>query len=126
MKKVFNLNDDWSFVTGVKYGSEWQQFVIASNKGNPILKKVIQQIVSNIEEGLKNKEHYSSGNFSVVAMTGPIPYSLVIEKYKKEYKDKVEFFWPGFERRIDHSLIDYKKIMSNKHYSKIKNKQILI
>ena len=125
LKTTFNFNDDWNFVTGVN-GSEYQQFVIASNKGNPILGKIIQQVVSNIEEGLKNKQYYNSGNYSVVAMTGPITYSLVIEKYKKLYKGNVEFFSCGYQRRIDHSLIDYKKIMLDKHYSKIKNKQILI
>jgi hypothetical protein len=126
LKEYFNLSDDWSFVTNVSGGSEWQQYVIASPKGNPILHKVIQQVVSNIEEGIKNKEVYSSGHISVVAMTGPITYSLVIEKYKEKYKDYVRFFSAGLNHKIQHKLIDYKKIMGNKHYSQIKNKTILI
>jgi len=126
LKNIFNLADDWSFITNIWGGSEWQQFIIASPKGNPILKKVIQQVISNIEEGIKNKNVYSSGHISVVAMTGPITYSLVIEKYKEKYKDCVKFFSPGLEHRIQHTLVDYKKIMGDKHYSKQKNKTILV
>ena len=125
LQNFLYLNDDWSFITGVK-GSEWQQYIFASPAGNPILGLIIKQVVSNIEEGMKNKQYYNSGKYSVVAMTGPIPFSMVIEKYKKEYKDKIEFFKGGLGRRFDHSLIDYKKIMANKHYSKIENKNILI
>lgn len=125
LKETFNFNDDWNFVTNVN-GSEYQQFVIASPKGNPILGKVIQQVVSNIEEGLKNKDSYNKGRFSVVAMTGPIVYTLVIKKYKKVYKDKVKIFLLDITKRINHSLIDYKKIMKNNRYANLKNKNILV
>ena len=125
LQNLLFLHDDWSFVTGVK-GSEWQQFIFASPAGNPILGLIIKQVVSNIEEGMKNKQYYNSGKYSVVAMTGPIPFSMVIEKYKEEYKDKIKFFKGEIGGRFKHSLIDYKKIMSDKHYSKIKDKNILI
>lgn len=124
LQDLLYLHDDWSFVTGVK-GSEWQQFIFASPSGNPILGLIIKQVVSNIEEGMKNKEYYNSGKYSVVAMTGPIPFSIVIEKYKEKYKDKIKFFKGEIGGRFKHSLIDYKKIMSDKHYSKVKNKNIL-
>jgi inositol phosphorylceramide mannosyltransferase catalytic subunit len=123
LKDLFGLNDDWSFVTNLWPGSEWQQFIIASNKGNPILGKVIKQVVSNIEEG---KETYNKGKYSVIAMTGPIAYSLVIEKYKEEYKDKIKFFNSDIDYYFNHSLVDYKNIMGDQHYSKNKNKNILI
>lgn len=122
---IFDINDDWNYITKIN-GSEYQQYVIAGNKGNPLMKKVIQQVVSNIEYGMENKKYYNSGNFSVVAMTGPITYTLVLEKYKRKYKENIAFFNGGLSGRISHSLIDYKKIMSNEHYSKIKNKQILV
>lgn len=127
--KLFNLTDDWSYVTKMWQGSEWQQFIIAAPKGNIFLKQIIMQVVSNIENGILNKKHYNKGNISVVAMTGPIVYSLVIEKFKnrKEYKDKIEFFLPSYNYRFKHSIIkDYKKIMGKEHYSKIKNKNILV
>jgi mannosyltransferase OCH1-like enzyme len=126
LKETFDLNDDWSFVTGVDFGSEWQQFFIVSNKGNPFVKETIQQVVTNIEHGLKQKESYNSGNISVVAMTGPITWSLVIERNRQKYPDDIVFYRCGLGRLIDHSLIDYKKIMKDKHYSKIKNKNILV
>lgn len=129
LKKSLKLSDDWSFITNMWLGSEWQQFIIAAPKGNIFLKQVIMQVVSNIENGILNKKYYSKGNISVVAMTGPITYSLVIEKFKnkKKYKDKIEFFLSSYNRRFAHSIIkDYKKIMGNEHYSKVKNKTILI
>lgn len=126
LKYFFNFDDDWGYITGLWPNSEYQQFIIASNKGNPILGKVIQQVVTNIEEGIKNKNLYLSGKYSVLAMTGPIMYSLVINKYKDKYKDKISFFKEDFDRNFKHSLIDYKKIMKENHYSKIKNKQIII
>ncbi len=126
VKKLFGLCDDWSFITNVWMGSEWQQYFIISNKGNPYLKKTIQQMVSNIEGGLKERNVYRKGNISVVAMTGPITYSLIIEKYKNIYPKDIFFSISGLGHRIDHSLIDYKKIMKDKHYSKIKNKDILV
>jgi inositol phosphorylceramide mannosyltransferase catalytic subunit len=122
VKELFSMDDDWSFITGVKNGSEWQQFIIASPKGNPILGKVIKQVITNIEEG---NDYYNHGKYSVLAMTGPIVYSLVIEKYKNIYKDKIKFYYKEYDKHFSHSLIDYKKIMLNKHYSKIKNLKIL-
>ena len=126
VRDFFNLCDDWSFLTGVNYGSEWQQFYIISNKGNPFVKKTIQQVVTNIEYGLQEKESYSMGNISVVAMTGPITWSLVIEKNKEKYPNDIKFYNSSLNYNLNHSLIDYKKIMKDKHYSKIKNKQILV
>ena len=121
LRDIFKLEDDWSFVTNVWFGSEYQQYFILSNKGNLVLKRVIQQVVSNIEHGIKKKEVYSNGNISVVAMSGPIAYSLVIGD-----EQNIVHHYPGLDWRIAHSLVDYKKIMKDRHYSKIKNKSILI
>lgn len=127
LKSYINFSDDWGFVTGVNFGSEWQQYTFASPKGNVILKKIIQQVVSNIEAGMKQKNVYRKGNISVVAMTGPITFSIIIEKYKHEYSDHLHLINKGsLGGRIDHSLIDYKSIMKDKHYSRLENKQILI
>ena len=119
--------DNWSYITNIWKGSEWQQYAFSSPKGNPILGKIIQQVVSNIEEGMENKNLYSSGRFSVVAMTGPIVFSMVIEKYKNNYKDKIKFYnFPGLGGKITHTLIDYKSIMKDKRYVNLKNKQLLV
>jgi len=115
---------DWSPFTNNSY-MEYQQYYIISPKGHPVIKKVIQQVVTNIEEGMKNKNYYSSGHISVVAMTGPITYTMIIDKYKDKYKDVKIFRFP-LNGRMNHRLIDYKSIMKNNHYSKINNKNILL
>ena len=123
--QTLKLNDDWGYANNMWLGSEWQQYVFASNPGNPVLGKVIQQVVSNIEHGLENKNYYNKGKYSVLALTGPIVFTKVINEYKN--KDKIMFYnLPGLGNNFKHSLIDYKKIMKDKHYSKIKNKNVLV
>jgi len=122
LRDYINMNDDWGYITELYPNSEYQQFIIASNKGNPILGKVIKQVISNIESG-----KYKNGKYSVVAMTGPIMYSLVIEKYKNIYSKNIKILDENLDKNFNHSLIkEYKNIMGNEHYSKIKNKNVLI
>lgn len=124
LRNLIYFNDDWSYITNLWPSSEYQQFIIASNKGNPILGKIIQQVVTNIEEG---KNYYNKGKYSVLAMTGPIMYSLVIEKYKKENIEKIEFLETNLNHNFNHSLIkNYKKYYNNNDYEKIKNKNLLL
>lgn len=117
-----NNYDDWSAFTGTYY-NEYVQWFIISPKGNKIIKEMIKQMVSNIEYGLENKEIYNKGNISVVAMTGPIAYSLVIQRNKDK---KVRIFNNGLNGSLYHHLVDYKKIEKGKHYRNLKDKNVLL
>lgn len=115
--------DNWSSFTNTLH-NEYVQFYIISPKGNKIMKQMIKQVVSNIEEGLKNKHYYNKGNVSVVVMTGPIAYSLIINKYHT--KKNSEFFKEELNSTISHSLVNYKSIEKNKHYRNLKDKKVLL
>lgn len=115
-------NHDWSHFSGTPYG-EYNNWFIASPAGNPLLKKVILQTLSNIKYGIDNN-NYIHGEISVLAMTGPLMYTRVITEHKdkKDYK----LFNCRLDNKIKYSIIDHKKIMGDKHYKKIKNKKILL
>lgn len=115
--------DNWSSYTGTLY-NEYVQWYVISPAGNKIIKKTIEQIVSNIEYGLENKEKYNKGNISVVAMTGPIAFSLVVNKFATKKNSK--FFGRAMNRTLSHSLVEYKKIEKGKHYRYLEDKRVLI
>lgn len=111
-----------SHLTKNNYG-EFQNFYIISPPGNPILKKCIEKVVSNIEYGSIHNNLYNDGKKSVLLLSGPIMYSNVIQKYyNKKYVNIVK-------RNMNHNIISYyvnhKKILGSFHYSKQKNKKIL-
>ena len=117
---------NWSYFSKVKYYGEYNNWCIISPAGNQLLAKVIKQMVSNIEYGLKYQNKYNNGEYSVLALTGPIMFSRVIIEYGNEkniiisdndLEGKVKYSFGG----VDHKNIGYKK-----HYSKNKNKKILI
>lgn len=105
------------------YG-EYQNWYIISGKGNPLLKKVIQQMVSNIEEGKKDINIYSQGVFSVLAMTGPIMFTKVIDKYQNN--NDCQYFKNNLNNHLKYKIIDHKIIEKNNHYSENINKKILL
>ena len=112
----------WSSIIDSNYG-EYQNWHIVSGKGNPILKLVIQQTVSNIEQGIKNNK-YHQGKTSVVGMTGPLMLTKVIDKY---YDPKyVKKFKPNLDYHLKYKIVDHIAIEKNKHYKKVKNKSILL
>jgi len=117
---------NWSYFSGVEKYGEYNNWHIISPKGNEILGKVIKQTVSNIEYGLKNKDKYTNGEYSVLALTGPIMFSRVIDKYKN--KENILIKNTNLNGKVKYSLydIDHKNIGYKKHYSKLENKKILI
>ena len=124
IKRFFNLTDDWSYFTGTSR-SEIVQWFFISPKGNPILKETIKQVVSNIEEGLKNPNLYSHGRFSVVALAGPICFSKVVLRNKNS--NKVKFYHSRLNQKLRHSISkDYVKVMGKEKYEQIKNKNVLL
>jgi mannosyltransferase OCH1-like enzyme len=113
---------DWSFVTNTNY-NEYLQWYIISNRGNPIIGEMIKQMVSNIEHGIKHPDIYANGSYSVLALTGPICYSRVIDRnFKSENKKKFKIINNNI---MNHHLIDYKKIENN-HYSLQEDLRVII
>ena len=115
-------NYNWSDFSGINYG-EYNNWHIICPAGHPVMKKVIQQVVTNIEYGLQNKTEYENGEYSVLILTGPIMYTKIIEKYKD---NNVKIFHPNLNNTVKYSFGDHKNKGSKKHYSKVKNKQILV
>ena len=117
-----NHIDDLYFSSFVEnnYG-EYQNWYIISGKGNPILAKIIKQMVSNIEKG---KDEYTNGHKSVIAMTGPLMMTKIIEKYHN--KEEVVFFKANLDDHLKYKIIDHKIIEKNNHYSNKKNKNVLL
>lgn len=107
---------DWSLFSGIDCG-EYNNWHIISSPGHPVLGKVIQQIVSNIEKG---KDSYKYGEYSVLVLTGPIMFTRVIEKYKK---DDVIICPPNLGGKVKYSLVNHK---GGKHYSKLEDKNVII
>lgn len=97
------------------YG-EYQNWHIISPKGNPILREVIKQTISNIEYGLLNKDVYSKGKTSVISCTGPIMYSLIIDKYYNN--DDIYKCKKNLNDTLKYNFVNHKKVMGNKHYAK--------
>lgn len=118
-------NYNWSDFSGVKYYGEYNNWCIISPPGSEILGKVIKQVVSNIEYGLQNKNKYNNGEYSVLALTGPIMFSRVIIEYGN--KENIIISPNDLNDKVRYSLkdIDHKKIGYKKHYSKVENKNIL-
>lgn len=112
-----------SEIVDSKFG-EYQNWHICSPKGNPILKKVIQQIVSNIEYGNKNNEYFCKGNLSVVVFTGPVTYSLVLNQYADE--KYIKKHWANLNSSLCYDMLDHTKLEGNAHYTTLKDKKILL
>lgn len=118
---MLNNGFDWSDFSGIKYG-EYNNWHIIAPAGHSVLGRVIQQIVSNIEYGLDKMEEYENGEYSVLALTGPLVYTKIIEKYKK---DDVVIYPPRLNNKVKYRLENHKNKGSKQHYSQVKNKQIL-
>ena len=117
---------NWEYFSGVdKYG-EYNNWHFMAPPGNEVLEKVIKQVVSNIEYGVKNKDKYNNGEYSVLALTGPIMFSRVILKYGNENNVKINetnLNWKAIYSLYD---VDHKKLGNRKHYSKLGDKNVLI
>ena len=122
IKNLLNYNQNWSYFSGTPYG-EYNNWIIISPAGNPILKQVILQTLSNIKYGLANN-NYIHGEISVLAMTGPLMYTRVITEHKD--KEDYKLFNSRIDNKVAYSIFNHKKLLGDKHYKKIKNKKILI
>jgi len=110
---------NWSNYSQTKYG-EYNNWHFFSPPGNIILKRTIQQIVSNIEYGLKNKEYYKGGEYSVLVLTGPIMFSRIIKKYNE---DNCYIASTSLDDHVSYQIMNH---AGKDHYSREKDKSILI
>lgn len=109
----------WASFVENSYG-EYQNWYIISGKGNPILAKIIKQMISNIEKG---KKEYINGHKSVIAMTGPLMMTRVVDKYYN--KNEIVRFNASLDNHLKYNLINHKLIEKDNHYSNKKNKNVL-
>lgn len=122
IEEKLSLNHNWSHFSGTPNG-EYNNWFIASPKGNPLLMEVILQTLSNISNGLIHK-NYIYGEISVLAMSGPLMYTRVILEHKD--KDNYKIFEPRLNNKIVYKFVNHKKIMGKDHYRKKQNKNVLI
>ena len=101
---------------------EYQNWHVISPKGNPILREVIKQTITNIEYGLVEKT-YKNGKRSVLACTGPVMYSLVISKNFDD--EHVKIFGKNLNDKLEYKYVNHKEVTKDKHYSKLGNLNIL-
>lgn len=119
---LYPINSACSMFVESIFG-EYQNWYVVSGKGNPVLRKVIKQVVTNIEYGLKNKNTYIHGKASVLCMTGPLMLTRVIEKYyDKKYLSE---FRSHLDRYLGYDIVVHTDIEKN-HYTKNKNSNILV
>ena len=113
-------NYDWGLFSGVNCG-EYNNWHFIAPPRHPVLGHVIKQIVYNIENG-HNKYNY--GEYSVLALTGPIMFSRVISRYGNE--NNLMIMEPNYNKSVKYSIFkDHKKDNKN-HYSKLENKNVLL
>ncbi len=101
-ERIFSLEDQyvlsqWNNAPGQKFqysgiheelghipGGEFQNWHIIASSGHPFLQQAIIDVLSNIRRRAAGK-----GKQGVLSITGPIPYTLAIEKIKKSYPYKM-------------------------------------
>lgn len=110
---------DWSLFSGVKCG-EYNNWHFIAPPRHPILAEVIKQIIYNIENC---GDKYNYGEYSVLTLTGPILFSRVISKYGNE--ENLKIMEPRFNDTVEYNLDDH-KLGNKNHYSKLKDKNILL
>ena len=116
---------NWSYFSKVNYYGEYNNWCIISPAGNEVLAKVIKQMVSNIEYGLEHQNKYNNGEYSVLALTGPIMFSRVIVEYGNNENIIITDNDLGGKVKYSYGGVDHKNIGYKKHYSKLKNKNVL-
>lgn len=100
---------------------EYNQWSIVSPKGHPILRKIIEKIVYNIELEKSRKRKQFSGGLDVLTLTGPYMYTKVITDNKKRGVKEVGFNFNGCFKKTKTLFTDYKTRYgeNNTHYYKL-------
>ena len=99
---------------------EYNQWSIVSPKGHPMLRKIIEKIVYNIEKEKEKVEEKLSGGLDVLTLTGPYMYTKVIKDNKLRGVKELGFNFDGRFKKTKTILEDYKsKYEGNRHYYKL-------
>jgi mannosyltransferase OCH1-like enzyme len=68
-------------------GGEYQQWHIISAPGHPFLKAVLDQVLENIDT--YDPYLHQTGKRGVLRVTGPVPYTLAIERIRSKHPHRV-------------------------------------
>ena len=101
---------------------EFGQWFIISNKGNKILKNIIEKIIVNIEAESKREEKLFFGKPGVLLLTGPIMFTDTIIENNYE---NCKILNQDLNHHVKYKIRDHKKITKN-HYSKHRNKNVIL
>lgn len=100
---------------------EYNQWSIVSPKGHPMLRKIIEKIVYNIELESKRKIKRFSGGLDVLTLTGPYMYTKVITDNKLRGVKEIGFNFNDCFKKTKTFFTDYKSRYgdNNTHYYKL-------
>ncbi len=106
---------------GISHG-EYQQWFIIAEKNSPILKKMIEEFINNINTYTPWKYKFNGyGKRGVLFVTGPVVYTQVIHEMKHLYP--IQFFRYDKDIGLKYNAIknnqSHTKVLKN-HYSKYK------
>jgi len=99
---------------------EYNQWSIVSPKGHPLLRKIIEKIIYNIELESNREKKILKGGLDVLTLTGPYMFTKVIHDNKKTGVKELGCNFNGCFKKKKTLLTDYKKRYgNNKHYYKL-------
>ena len=99
---------------------EYNQWCIVAPKGHPILKKIIEKIVYNIELETNRRDKIFKGGLDVLTLTGPHMFTKVIKDNNNKGVKEIGFNFDGCFKKKKSLLTDYKsKYGKNTHYYKL-------
>jgi mannosyltransferase OCH1-like enzyme len=81
--------EHWGLVFDLRdlLGGEFQQWHVISAPGHPYLKAVIEQVLFNIDHYLPSL--HQAGKNGTLRLTGPIPYTLAIERIREKHPHRM-------------------------------------
>jgi mannosyltransferase OCH1-like enzyme len=81
--------EHWGLVFDLRHllGGEYQQWHIICAPGHPFLKAVLEQVFFNIDK--YDPYLHQTGKRGTLRVTGPVPYTLAIERIRSQYPHRV-------------------------------------
>lgn len=81
--------EHWGLVFDLRHllGGEYQQWHIITTPGHPFLKAVLEQVFENIDR--YDPHLHQTGKRGTLRVTGPVPYTLAIERIREQYPHRV-------------------------------------
>jgi inositol phosphorylceramide mannosyltransferase catalytic subunit len=102
---------------------EHVQWALASVRGHPILREVIEHVLRNIDR--YSEWRFGTGYFGTLRLTGPIAYTLVVEQVRTRHphsyvtaSSERGFIYSGLERTDAHFHL------YDKHYTALKTPMV--